>query len=381
VTASYEIAGAPLRYTGGTPATAAVGGATGTLRGVDAIVGTPFADTLTGGPAAERLAGGGGDDVIDVATAGGPADVVDCGAGRDAVTYRPGVDTQSACEVLNGVDPTAPPAAPPAAPTAPPAPMIVFTPPPPAPPAVKVPAKVAGATIPLVLTCPPAGCAAQDVVVQPPAFPPGKVPSAWSSAAPAADQQRLEALMRALAGTLDREDAQRALQQALQFFRSHSLGTPPTSSSFTDVAAPPEWVQAASAAAISGAILQATVIASGGTAPPVVARLDGHRVTVPTPLTGVRLPAPGRAAAAASRRAPTARAFTRWLLARTAGALPRVRTTLRRTATPGVYRATLKAPGWLRGTGRVLRRTGARALPVDLQVGATRTRVRLPLPR
>jgi hypothetical protein len=104
---------------------------------------------------------------------------------------------------------------------------------------------------------------------------------------------------------------------------------------------------------------------------------------IPTPLDG-RKQAPAtkvhRAAAAAARRL-TPKSLTRWLLARTATALPTVRTKLKRTSKPGVYRAKLHAPRWLLATARVLRKGHVKTLPVDLKVGAAKVRVALPLPR
>ena len=86
------------------------------------------------------------------------------------------------------------------------------------------------------------------------------------------------------------------------------------------------------------------------------------------------------ATAAAAKRKP-ASASVQWLLERTALALPALRTKLRATGTPGHYRATIAAPFWLRGVGRVLRKGHVTTLPVVLQVGSTKVRVTLPLPR
>ena len=101
---------------------------------------------------------------------------------------------------------------------------------------------------------------------------------------------------------------------------------------------------------------------------------------VTTPLNGMVKSPAGKASAAAANR-PTGRVFARWLLLRSARALPTLHASLTATGRPGVYRARLALPPWLRGTSRILRLAGARTLAVDVVVGTTKTRVRLPLPR
>jgi hypothetical protein len=124
-------------------------------------------------------------------------------------------------------------------------------------------------------------------------------------------------------------------------------------------------------------------ITMGATTPAQTGKLHDQlerKPAVKTPLTDIIKKSGGKASAAAARR-PTGRTFARWLLLRTARALPTLRAKLTPTARPGIYRARLTAPTWLRGTGRVLRHAGVTTLPVDLVIGTTTTRVRLPLPR
>jgi hypothetical protein len=392
VTASYVDAPSGLTYVGGAPAHVTVGGATGTLSGVATIVGTPFADRFTGGPAAETLAGGEGDDTFDVAGAGGPGDAVDCGAGRDAVALRGGIDVQSACEVINGIDTTAPAPHPNPLPPGPPAPPPVIPAPSPAVagPTVKVPSQVTGKTIDVQLTCSDGGCPGSTVTVRPPTPVSGDVlPSAWPSGG------SIETLL-ALATALRQAAVETTVKQLLaEASRAEQR--------YRELRARAQSTARAAELQATQAVLEALyvmlqAVVSAPTAPSPSVHHELSKVTnligpVKTPLSDAvaqkgkaptgRGASAAAAASAATKAAPraTGRTLVRWLLLRTARALPTLRATLRPTGRPGVYRARIPAPAWLRVTARVLRRSGVKTLPVDLAVGATTTCVRLPLPR
>lgn len=108
VTATYANALDAIYYEGGMYGSAStvwtVDGQPNTLVSLDRVVATPFSDFLVGGDTAETLVAGDGDDRIDVQTAGGPGDSVECGSGFDLIMWRSGTDTQTGCEVLNGYD-------------------------------------------------------------------------------------------------------------------------------------------------------------------------------------------------------------------------------------------------------------------------------------
>jgi hypothetical protein len=394
VTAAFAGAPSGLTYAGGSPATVTIGGAVTTLRGVARVVGTPFADTFTGGPAAETLLGGDGDDAFDVAAAGGPADGVDCGGGRDTVVLRAGTDAQAGCEVVNGADTTAV-----IAPPAPPAqgggqdlpitdptggrPGTVIVPLGP-----RSPATLTGAgTIDVVLRC-TGSCAGSVVAVGPPAGPtgPSGLPVGWPALPQAADLlatlqaflQQSAALQRDLAA------AQRAYAEHLRQLVALGLRDDAELARLQAILQmTTAMVQAALQLAAAG-VQQAGKVPAGK----LQTQIGKNPPGISTPLDGVKpgaldpaKPKRALAAAAAARRRPTGKALTRWLLQQTARALPTIHTTLTPTATAGRYRARFTAPPWLRATGRVLRRRGVTTLPVDLAVGASTARVRVPLPR
>ncbi|HWI71905.1 MAG TPA: hypothetical protein VNT55_08125 [Baekduia sp.] len=377
VTASYAGATSGLTYVGGSPAHVTIAGATGALTGVGRIVGTPFADTFTGGPAAEVLAGGDGDDTFDVAAGGGPADTVDCGAGRDTVALRAGVDRQTACEVVNGVDTTAPSPVPtPAPPSLPNLPTFL-------PPAVHVPSpsQVPGKNIDLTVTCKGA-CPGDVMTFQPPPMVAGGgsgLPPSWPVLNDAAKLDELLAILAALA----KQTSIAALQRELSAARAAYLAR------VNELRRQGQNALDDARLAADRALLEAitsmvqAAIAMGATTQSQSGKLQDQinkKPTVKTPLTNTTKNPTGKASASATRR-PTGRAFARWLLLRTARALPTLRAKLTPTAQPGTYRARLTAPTWLRGTGRILRHAGVKTLPVDLVIGSTKTRVHLPLPR
>ncbi|HMJ33475.1 MAG TPA: hypothetical protein VK501_06135 [Baekduia sp.] len=119
--------------------------------------------------------------------------------------------------------------------------------------------------------------------------------------------------------------------------------------------------------------LAATLASIHGVSTP----LDGAASKKPPTTTQAK----SHGARAAAARRPTRRAFVRWLLARTATALPTVHGRLKATQTGGVYRAQVQTPRWLRATSRVLRKGHVTTLPMDVVVGGARVRVAVPLPR
>ena len=62
--------------------------------GLDTIVGLGGNDTLRGLGAPDRLTG---DDTVYAAE--GQSDVIDCGPGRDSVTFDAGIDSVKRCEI------------------------------------------------------------------------------------------------------------------------------------------------------------------------------------------------------------------------------------------------------------------------------------------
>jgi hypothetical protein len=384
VTVSYATSPAGITYTGGAPATVVTGGATDTLSGVTRIVGSPFADTFTGGAAAEHLLGGDGDDTFAVAAGGGPADTIDCGAGRDSATYRAGTDAVSACEVLNGVDATAKKPVDPAPNEPPP-----FVPGPPSPPSLipvprvtvpKVPDVRADGLIEFILACQAGDCSANEPVFLGPPAGPDALPPGWERALAgdffSGDDLSPIAAQLALIAHLQKEPDQRkaislmlALQRQLEEDR-HRAGDAQNQAFQEQLQAAVELQKAMLLAALSRRGMSRKV------------QTDLTEVHATTPLDGKLKHAPHAGKASASKaRTSKRRTFVRWLLVRTARALPTVTGKLTATGKPGQYRAKLRAPAWLRATAAVLRKGGVKTLPVDLKVGAASAHVKLPLPR
>jgi hypothetical protein len=368
-------AGAPsgVAYTGGTPAHATVGGESDTLTGVDRVTGTAFADAFTGGRAAETLIGGDGDDAFDVTGGDGPADSVDCGAGTDTIRLRPGVDTQTGCEVLNGLGVVAPPSFPPP-PSGPPA---TGAPPVPVqPPTFRAPTKVTGGTIDVTVTC--SACAGQVATVLPPPSAPAGLPPGWN--APGFDLT-LQALLQVMSLSGNVAQLERDLRIAMQQWVQLAAAAGQAQSALERA----QLDQARARAEAMLLIVQAAIASAGNaTGGKTMAKLKGEADKadnkLETPLNGVKLPSAKKSSAAAAKR-PTARALARWLLLRTARALPTIHPKVTPTAKPGVYRARITAPSWLRATSRVLRRSGVKTLPVRISLGTTTASLRLPLPR
>jgi Ca2+-binding RTX toxin-like protein len=100
--ASYALAGQSAVYSGGIgvhvdlAAGTASGDGEDTLRGIEDVVGTPFADTLAGGDEPNELYGGGGTDELIGA---GPADAAFGGTGLDLCRE---VATAESCELSGG---------------------------------------------------------------------------------------------------------------------------------------------------------------------------------------------------------------------------------------------------------------------------------------
>jgi hypothetical protein len=373
VTVTYAGAPTAVTYVGGAPAHATVGGESDTLTGVDRVVGTPYADTFTGGPAAETLAGGDGDDTFDVARAGGQADSVDCGAGKDALSYRSGLDVQSSCEILNGADTTAPPPAfsgPPIGPAPPPA----FLPAP----TFRMPAKVTGGTIDVAVRC-AADCAGTTVTVLPPPLGPASLPLGWPAGIPGGS---LPTLLSMLSATLDPAKLDQELRATLGDLQAALDAANAHAQSALEQALLQQQRAQAEAMLL---IAQAMIASAGTTQGKAMNKLatDAGKADdkLKTPMNGVKLSSGTSGSAAAAKR-PTVRTLSRWLLVRTARALPTVHPKVTKTAIPGVYRARIAAPVWLRASSRMLRHRGAKTLPVRFMLGTTTTAtLRLPLPR